>query len=956
VTAALAHLVAEMGEGSVAHEPLVDVGSSAAPLALIDLFNDAETLSSHLRDRVAGQQWLDAFLLAAGLHQMAEDRWHRGQWGLRRAGGMLTQMHGTMARLAGALAEGADHVDMWARSWAPGELRRRSEGLQLTRLVHQLCRAAMHVGVAPDPVALNHQARMVSDTIRAQTWGDEDIVRLPSCFRSFDQRLTDVARLASTFADRWPDRQCPLTVVGVRTSGSYLGPATVVALERFGYSNIAAVTIRPEWPIPGPEQATIASRSSAGGRFLVVDDPPATGRSLATAVGQVRRAAAVRPDRVTVLVALGPDSPVTDDDVARRALGGAAVVSLPWEEWSVHRQLLAPHVSEAVTDLLPPGVSVSRVDSVGSPTRPARGHVQGRYRLELVDATTGSPVTTTETIVVEGVGLGYLGRHALAVAQAAPALFPEVLGFADGMLYRRWLPTDSVQGENAGGNQDPTPLPSDIARYIDQRKQALGVPGDRSLVLTGRQPAWEVASRLVSRSLGPLALPLRVPVVDPLARRLLHSSEPSVVDGNTTLDRFIRCGGRTQKVRFADGPFSHVDLATYDAVFDLAGAAADSGSASFARALRHDYATVTGTEVDPERWLLYRLTHLWHATQLGRTTPAVSDRRRARVVQEYFAERFLDDLPTPTSGNFAAVDLDGVLETSPLGFPATTVAGALALRALRAHNVRLLLVTGRSLPEVIERCHTYGATGGVAEYGAALYDHERSSVTELVAPAETLATERLRAHVTAHVDVEVDGDYRHIVRVFRRGPAARYGLDGEGARILAEAGAGAGSTQTLDAVLGELQTDFVPAGIDKGAGLAALVDQLGCPDLTKAAGGRLPSDAANRRVALAIGDSTSDAGFLALADQAFAPANAHAALASQGVHVLRGSYQVGLFQAVTRLVGHRPGSCSACRAPEVPDAAHDLLALLSVQENGPKGAPRRLSSIAARAWVARRSR
>jgi hydroxymethylpyrimidine pyrophosphatase-like HAD family hydrolase len=335
--------------------------------------------------------------------------------------------------------------------------------------------------------------------------------------------------------------------------------------------------------------------------------------------------------------------------------------------------------------------------------------------------------------------------------------------------------------------------------------------------------------------------------------------------------------------------------------------------------------------------------------------PAVADRRRAQVVQAYFAERFLDDLPSPTSGHFAALDLDGVLETSSLGFPATTVAGALALRALRAHNVRLLLVTGRSLPEVIERCHTYGAAGGVAEYGAAVYDHAHSSVTELVVPSDMLATERLRAHVRAHVDVEVDGDYRHIVRVFRRGPAGRYGLDSEGARILAEAGAE--STQTLDAVLGEMQTDFVPAGITKGAGLSALVDQLARPhDVTVSAGGRLPGDGANRRVALAIGDSTSDAGFLALADQAFAPANAHAALASHGVEVMRGSYQVGLLQAVTRLVGHRPGTCSACQAPEVPQAAHDLLALLSVQENGPKGAARRLSSIAARAWAARRSR
>ena len=47
---------------------------------------------------------------------------------------------------------------------------------------------------------------------------------VPSAFRSFDQHPRDMQALAHRVAEAHPDREQPVVVFGVRTSGSYLGP------------------------------------------------------------------------------------------------------------------------------------------------------------------------------------------------------------------------------------------------------------------------------------------------------------------------------------------------------------------------------------------------------------------------------------------------------------------------------------------------------------------------------------------------------------------------------------------------------------------------------------------------------------------------------------------------------------------------------------------------------------
>src|SRR5579863_9327226 len=75
-----------------------------APLLVTDLLSDGATLTGLLRQALRDQQWLDAFLLAAGLGQLIEDRLHRDRLLLHRAASYLRGRPSRPARLAGAAA------------------------------------------------------------------------------------------------------------------------------------------------------------------------------------------------------------------------------------------------------------------------------------------------------------------------------------------------------------------------------------------------------------------------------------------------------------------------------------------------------------------------------------------------------------------------------------------------------------------------------------------------------------------------------------------------------------------------------------------------------------------------------------------------------------------------------------------------------------------------------------
>jgi hydroxymethylpyrimidine pyrophosphatase-like HAD family hydrolase len=483
------------------------------------------------------------------------------------------------------------------------------------------------------------------------------------------------------------------------------------------------------------------------------------------------------------------------------------------------------------------------------------------------------------------------------------------------MLYRQWLPEA----------QRLTALPPDLSEvvgpivgYINQRRQALAMAEDFSLRLPDRGAVWQRVAELLGRGFGRTANFAR-PVMHRLGKRLVGARQPSVIDGAMQLRHWFRMKGPPstgfRKVHFEERAFSNLELYSYDPIFDLAGACTTPATAVLAEPLRKRYEGVAGA-IEPERWLLHQLVHLDELERRSEEEPVVIHRAEAVAVQRYAAEVWFGDLAVPITGPVCAVDVDGVLETTGLGFSAIGPTGALALRALIRHGYRPVIATGRSLDEVRERCDAYRLAGGVAEYGAAAYNQITSTARELLTGEQRQALRRVRTMLSENGDVLVDPGYRLAVRAYYVAGPRREQLPAETIRrVLASCG-------EVRAIEGSYQTDFVAAGVDKGTGLLELVSELG---VCRAHGASA--------LELAVGDTMADAPMFNLAARAFAPAHAAPGLSSR-VKIVRKPYQAGLSLAVASLIGHPPGQCRACHPPMPSANARLLRDALAAHDSG----------------------
>jgi hydroxymethylpyrimidine pyrophosphatase-like HAD family hydrolase len=876
------------------------LGAAEGVLAT-DLLCGADELATQLRGALREGQWLDAYLLAAGLGQLVEDRLHADPLLLNRAASYLSSLPSRPARLAGA-ASAAAGAALRVRP-APGRqrlVRARHAIAGLTGLLAAQVLGPQPAGpLAEDPAPLLDAIEDVRPALAG------DVPRIPTCFHSFDQHPDDVRWLAREFRLRYPGRGRPLCVVGVRTSGSYLAPLHAAALRATGDDPVQVLTYRPGRPFLRGERSVLEATARAGGLVLVVDDPPGTGSALAETARAVAAAGVPDPAIILLLPLFG-----SSDEPPELLRRWQAVVQ-PWADWSVHSRLAAQPVAETLAALLPRGIQVCEVERLDPPW-PARdrGHARAMFMARLLDGHSGESVY--RRIMVEGAGLGYLGRQGAAVASAIPGQVPHVYGFANGLIYRDWLPP--------GGYPDAgDELAETVAGYVNARRQALPAPSGGVDRMGGRDPAWEVAARQLSRQFGALTVPARPLLCDPLVRRLLRHDQPTVLDGKTDLRHWLAdpaAGGAPRKVDFYQRAFGHLDLACYDPVCDLAGAAADPPSPGFEARLREAYERASGQQVDGERWLLYRLAQLWRLGYGGDIDTGRIRQQSAAAVHDYLAGLYLRGLP-PATGELCAIDLDGVLECDRLGYPATSPTGALALRALVAHGYRPVLATGRAVPDVRDRCTAFGLVGGVAEYGCALV-YEGEAVDLRPPPARALL-DRLRGELARYPGIRVDPQTAYAVRAKADGGPVPAELL---ARVPALAGRG------VQVIQGQGQTDFIAAGIDKGTGLRALAGLLGRPGC-----------------ALAVGDSPPDLPMFACAALARAPRNARLGAGGSWIKLTRRAYQAGLSQACAGLIGHRPGSCPACRPPEFPPRTRAMLAILDLRADGLASIPPRTMTL-----------
>jgi 3-deoxy-D-manno-octulosonate 8-phosphate phosphatase KdsC-like HAD superfamily phosphatase len=853
-------------------------------------------LADALGAAVRGEDRLNAFLLAAGLGQIGEDYLHVSPlFSVEVAARLAASGRARLATGPRLVAAGAGRV----RGYGPGSRRVRSWKREVEALVSATADLAEggRPAAAIDPGALAD--RIVAAVPALPRPLRQAVLKVPAGFHAFDLQQADLRELVARFAARHRDRRRPLLVVGVRTSGSYFAPLCASSLRARGYESVEWLTVRPGVPLHPPEQRIVRSLAKRDGLVLVVDDPPGTGRSFATSAQMMCRLGVPHGSVVMLVPAFGTDA------APPPLLAGYEVVVLPESEWAIHSQLTPGRVRATLADLLGAELEPGAVEQLALPERDShRGHEHALFRVD------------RRLVLAEGVGTGYFGEQALAVARELGDYVPAIHGLRDGILYREWLP----EAARASDSPRLARLASitTIAQYVHARSERLAVDGDRSLAEAGRDPVWEVAASILSHAFGrawPLA---RLAFMDRAAKLLLRPSCTSVVDGHTDVREWI-AGRRREhpfvKVGFADRSFWHLGLGCCDPVFDLAGTDPGAADRSFSLELRAAYEQLSGEAIDPERWLLYELAHLWGRRRSDPADHIEIQRRLSRAVRDYIAEVLLADAPVPIGGRLCALDVDGVVETDALGFPAPSVQSALALRALMCHGFRSVLVSGRSSGEIAERCASYRLAGGVGEYGAVVYDALTKHEDCLVSPDELAVLESVRAQIAREDGVTVNRDYLASVRAFRIQNGHTRGLEA----ALIERALETSAQGRITAVHGEGQTDFTISRVDKAGGLGSLTRRL------KADGGA---------IALAIGDSVSDLPMLAVAEHAVAPANADAAVRGAGVEVLSKPYQAGLAQGVARLIGHPPGGCELCRAPALSARTEFVLAVLSAREEG----------------------
>ena len=911
-------------------------------LVIRNLLNDLDGLAAFLRTAIHQSDWLNAFLLSAGIWQIVEDYLHSDPLSLQRAEKVFEGLHHPLINTA--------RSSVWlTRQMETGLFQRLPRYRRVLRwsalwkeLVEALAEAAVSVNAgrglpAESEAGLIERSRaLLADSEDFPTRLRRSILRLPNCFRSFDQRPEDIQRLAAKFAKQYPDRNQPVVVVGLRTSGNYLAPLLKCYLHREGYQDITVTTLRPGIDLLPFEKAQIHRANRQGTLFALIDDPPVTGRSMLKAARRLERVHVSRQS-IVLMVPLfaGPDS-------LPARLRGFTGVLLPWEEWAIQDLTSPEAMKDTLSGWLLPGLEITRVEQTPIMRNDTgRGHITRVYRVTVSQPASG--LKWRREILAKGVGLGYLGDHVQDMLRHLSPHFPPVYGLRDGLLSRAWIPEE----DQIGGlpERDFPAAARGIATYVWDRHRQLSVAEDVSLRRFGNSPAWEVTSDLISHVFGRAWKVARVPLVDPVMRRLLHASSPSLVDGNMALSNWFYRSAQNQltKVAFERGVFRNdVEYTSYDPVFDLASLAADLEVAAvegkewakeLSSLIRRDYEQLSGDKIDEERWLLYQFVRLW---EVKRTIPMnrthILTRAYSRALQRYFSAYYFQDLPANPHGDICAFDLDGVLETNYLGdallggLPALSPASAVSLRALARHGYRSIVTTGRSLPEVIERCQHYPIVGGVAEYGAVIYSPAQGTQV-LLSDGEQEALDGLRKYLQSQPCVFVDPDYRYAVRAYQ--------VDFRGRRLALSADQIAGALRSqpsgsasLRPIAGEKQTDFMVERIDKAVGARELL-----ANLTMGGDGR---GADSHPLALAVGDSLSDLPVLEMAKRAVLPAHASPRLNRPGIRRYRTAYQAGLAQAVTDLIGHSPRDCEECQPPTFSENARYLLGLFAVQENGAK--------------------
>jgi adenine/guanine phosphoribosyltransferase-like PRPP-binding protein len=286
----------------------------------------------------------------------------------------------------------------------------------------------------------------------------------PDCRAGCPVDYQRYARCALESIAEWIPPGSETLVIGVRSSGSHLGPIWAAAALASG-SRSRFVSVRPPRQLPAGmferrtgevELPALASLGRAGQHVIIVDDLVGTGSTLSRVVQATRQRIDAGAADIHVSIGTEHGKDVVHDIVARRTgvtsvrvLG--AEVRLPSREGEEDRAAdeeallawLRPILqraldrSIAVVDIeaLAPGFEarfLAEKPAVPAAALAARERANRRYRA------TFRAGDVERTVVVKPLGPGIWGRHEEARLRSLPHL--KVMGVVDGLLLSEWIP------------------------------------------------------------------------------------------------------------------------------------------------------------------------------------------------------------------------------------------------------------------------------------------------------------------------------------------------------------------------------------------------------------------------------------------------------------------------------------------------------------------------------------
>ncbi len=840
-----------------------------------------------------------------------------------------------IAEAARNLRSGRAHLRQWRESMLQSlnnYLAVYIKGANANRA--ELTRAsAGFLAFLPSPLPSRLRARQIS---------------IPSPFRRLDLTPLDAIALAQRLVQRVPARNQRLLLVGLRSSGTYIALLVRAHLQSEGFLDIGLLTIEPNAG-PGTQEAqSLKDFARRGYMAVLIDDPPHSGGTLLAAIAIARRAGFATKD-IRALVPIG-----ASERGALKSLPPELVVGLERIDWRINALLDHTAVEQRLFEYFggDRGAELRvlrspRAEALNAEIAARAQTVRGSRSSRIYELRLSAPQGREQTlfVIAMSAGCGWLGYPAFLAARRLAGMTPRVFGLREGVLYMEWLPQiGAVDATGEGGRE----LIGPTAAYLAARVERLRL--ERNPLLGEGQQRHHNGVRLLQKSLGRAYGPLvaRHILGKELGRKLrrLACPLPTLIDGDMALSKWLAGPKGPVKTAFAQHGLGKGELNVVDPAYDLADAIFNLAlSPVEEQALIDRYVLHSGDAGVADRLFPYKwLAGLW---AMEKAQNGVLDDGADADGRQAQHRRFIETwdfltlqsarwcgrlLPQPRNPGWREpvifLDIDGVIDTRIFGFPTTTSAGIAALSLLRQRGFSIALNTARSVVEVQNYCAAYGLAGGVAEYGAYVWDALAGEGRALIGEAAIGQLQTLRDALRRIPGVYLDDRHRYSLRAFTyRRPAG--GLLATLAAQVQASSLGDGALSPLPLPMVQdlmnslhldllcyrqtgIDTSFSARETDKGVGLAALRDWVLEP---------------NART-IAVGDSRADLTMFQRASQCFAPANISCAAEAKlfNCHIARHKNQRGLLEIARHLAGREGGKPDASLEPPTARLSqHDLI-------------------------------